>query len=93
MTKPIQVFLRQCYYSKLQELPHRTRPSWFNKIKVFENFKNTLNSKLVDYHIIYNEFYGPIEKTFLANEKNVKIIKCGSECDRNHSTSYGPHRL
>jgi hypothetical protein len=81
MTKPIQVFLRQCYYSKLQELPDRTRPSWFNKIKVFENFKNTLNSKLVDYHIIYDEFYGPIEKTFLANEKNVKIIKCGSECD------------
>jgi hypothetical protein len=81
MTKPIQVFLRHCYYSKLQELPDRIRPPWFNKIKVFENFKNTLNSKLIDYHIIYDEFYGPIEKTFLANEKNIKIIKCGSECD------------
>ena len=42
MKKPIEVFIRHCYYSKLQELPDRTRPSWFNKIKVFENFKNTL---------------------------------------------------
>jgi hypothetical protein len=81
MTKPIQVFLRQCYYSNLQELPDRTRPSWFNKYKVFQNFKNTIDLKLADYHIVYDEFYGLIEKTFLANEKNVKIITCGSECD------------
>jgi hypothetical protein len=81
MKKPIEVFLRHCYYSKLQELPDRTRPKWFNKIKVFENFKNTLNPELVNYTIIYDEFYGSIDKTFLAQEKNVKIIKCGSECD------------
>lgn len=81
MTKPIQVFLRHCYYSKLQELADRTRPFWFNKYKVFQNFKNTIDTKLADYHIIYDEFYGPIENTFLGNEKNVKIISCGSECD------------
>ena len=81
MKKPIEVFLRHCYYSKLQELPDRTRPKWFNKIKVFENFKNTLNSELVNYTIIYDEFYGSIDKTFLAKEKNVEIINCGSECD------------
>jgi hypothetical protein len=46
MKKPIEVFIRHCYYSKIQELPDRTRPSWFNKIKVFENFKNTLNPDL-----------------------------------------------
>jgi len=81
MSKPIQVFLRHCYYSKLQELPDRTRPSWFNKYKVFHNFKNTIDLNLAEYHIVYDEFYGDIKKTFLANEKNVKIINTGSECD------------
>jgi len=81
MKKPIEVFIRHCYYSKLQELPDRTRPSWFNKIKVFENFKNTLDPDLVNYTIVYDEFYGSIDKTFLAKEKNVEIIKCGNECD------------
>lgn len=81
MKKPIEVFLRHCYYSKLQELPDRTRASWFNKIKVFENFKNTLNPELVNYTIVYDEFYGSIDKTFLSQEENVEIIKCGSETD------------
>ena len=86
MKKPIEVFLRHCYYSKLQELPDRIRPQWFNKIKVFENFKNTLNPKLANYNIVYDEFYGSIDKTFLANEKNVEVIKCGSETDSFLST-------
>jgi hypothetical protein len=81
MKKQIEVFIRHCYYSKLQELSDRMRPSWFNKIKVFNNFKNTLDPNLVNYTIIYDEFYGSIDKTFLAKEKNVKIIKCGNECD------------
>ena len=81
MKKPIEVFLRHCYYSKIQELPDRIRPSWFNKIKVFENFKNTLNPDLINYTIVYDEFYGSIDKTFLAKEKNVGIIKCGNETD------------
>jgi len=81
MKKPIEVFIRHCYYSKIQELPDRVRPSWFNKIKVFENFKNTLNPDLVNYTIVYDEFYGSIDKTFLAKEKNVEVIKCGSETD------------
>jgi len=86
MKKPIEVFLRHCYYSKLQELPNRSRPKWFNKIKVFENFKKTINSNLVNYTIVYDEFYGSIDKTFLANEENVEIINCGSECDSFLST-------
>ena len=81
MKKQIEVFIRHCYYSKLQELPDRRRPDWFDRIKVFENFKNTLNSELVNYTIVYDEFYGNIDKTFLAQEKNVEIINCGSECD------------
>ena len=48
---------------------------------LFENFKDTLDSNLVNYTIIYDEFYGSITETFLAQEKNVEIIKCGSESD------------
>ena len=81
MKKPIQVFLRHCYHSKIQDLPDRKRPSWFNKVKVFENFKNTLNPDLVNYTIVYDEFYGSIDQTFLAKESNVEVIKCGNECD------------
>ena len=81
MKKPIEVFLRQCYYSKLQELPDRKRPSWFNKSKAFQNFKNTLDPDLITYTIVYDEFYGPIDKTFLKDEENVEIINCGNEPD------------
>ena len=86
MIKPIQVFLRHCYYSKLQELSDRRRPVWFNKYKTFQNFKNTLDTNLVDYHIIYDEHYGNINDTFLKGEKNIKIINSGSECDSFIST-------
>jgi len=79
MKKPIEIFSRHCYYSKLQELEDRKRPKWFNKIKVFENFKNTLNTNLANYTIIYDEFYGSIDKTFLTKEENVEIINCGGE--------------
>lgn len=81
MKKPIEVFLRHAYYSKLQELVDRKRPSWFNKFKVFQNFKNTLNSEFINYTIVYDEFYGSIDKTFLSLENNVEIIKCGSETE------------
>lgn len=81
MKKPIQVFLRHCYHSKLQDLPDSKRPSWFNKYKVFQNFKNTIDSQLIDYTIVYDEFYGSIEKTFLRSEKNVNIVRCGLEND------------
>jgi len=77
--KPIHVFLRHCYYSKLQELPSRNRPVWFNKEKVFENFKNTIDPELADYTIVYDEHFGPVEDTFLKDEKNIEIINCGKE--------------
>lgn len=84
--KQIEVFLRHCYYSKMQELPDRKRPRWFNKSKVFNNFKNTLDPNIVNYTIVYDEFYGSIGKTFLSNETNVEIIKCGNEADSFIST-------
>lgn len=77
--KPIQVFMRHCYYSPNSSLPNRHRPDWFDKIKLFENFKKTVNPELAEYTIVYDEKFGPIQDTFLKNENNVKIINCGQE--------------
>jgi hypothetical protein len=75
----IYVYLRHCYYSKIQESPGKQRPEWWDKEKVFQNFKNTLNPETTNYTIIYDEFYGRIEDTFLSQEKNTHIINCGGE--------------
>lgn len=77
--KPIQVFMRHCYYSPNSALPNRHRPDWFNKVKLFENFKRTINPELADYTIVYDEKYGSIQDTFLKDEKNVRIINYGYE--------------
>lgn len=75
----ISVYYRHCYYSKIQELPGRGRPSWYNKEKVFQNFKSTIDKEIVNYKIIYDEFHGSIENTFLKDEQNVHKINCGGE--------------
>ena len=75
----INVYLRHCYYSKIQESPGKQRPDWWDKEKVFQNFKNTLNPETTSYTIIYDEHYGKIEDTFLSQEENVSIINCGGE--------------
>lgn len=75
----IEVFLRHCYYSKIQEQPNKERPDWWNKEKIFHNFKNTLNPETTNYTIIYDEYYGKIENTFLSQEKDVHIISAGGE--------------
>jgi hypothetical protein len=75
----INVYLRHCYYSKIQESPGKQRPEWWDKEKVFQNFKNTLNPETTNYIIIYDEHYGKIENTFLSQEENVHIINAGGE--------------
>ena len=75
----IEVFLRHCYYSQLQEQSNKERPDWWNKEKVFHNFKNTLNPETTNYTIIYDEHYGKIENTFLSQEDNVHIISAGGD--------------
>lgn len=75
----IEVFLRQCFYSKLQEHPTRERPDWWDKERVFQNFKKTLNKETTNYTIIYDEFYGKVSDTFLKDENNVHTIKAGGE--------------
>jgi hypothetical protein len=77
--KKINVYLRHCYYSKIQESPGKQRPDWWDKEKVFQNFKNTFNPETTNYTIIYDEHYGKIENTFLSQEKNTHIINCGGE--------------
>jgi hypothetical protein len=75
----INVYLRHCYYSKIQEIPGKQRPKWWNKEKVFQNFKNTLNPETTNYTVIYDEYYGKIKDTFLSSEEKVHIINCGGE--------------
>ena len=77
--KKIQVLMRQCFYSPNTALSNRKRPDWFDKIKVFENFKKTINPELADYKIIYDEKFGPLEDTFLKDEPNVEVINFGYE--------------
>ena len=76
--KKIEVFLRHCYYSQLQ-YSSNCRPSWWDKEKVFENFKRTLNPETTNYTIIYDKHHGERENTFLKNEENVYEIDCGKE--------------
>ena len=75
----IEVFLRHCYSSPNQALPNRKRPPWFNKGKILENLKRTINPELAKINIVYDEHFGPIGDTFLKDEKNVEIINCGNE--------------
>lgn len=74
----IEIFLRHCYFSHLQYSSHN-RPDWWDKEKVFENFKRTINPETTNYTIIYDKHYGEISETFLRDEKNVYEIDCGKE--------------
>jgi hypothetical protein len=75
----IQVFLRQCFYSPNSALANRKRPEWFDKIKIFENLKRTINPELAQLNILYDEHFGNISETFLSSEENVQIVNCGNE--------------
>ena len=75
----IEVFLRHCYSSPNQALPNRKRPPWFNKGKILENLKRTINPELAKINIVYDEHFGSIADTFLSEEKDVEIINCGNE--------------
>ena len=75
----IEVFLRHCYYSNLN-YSTKNRPDWWDKEKVFQNFKNTINLETTNYTIIYDEHYGKQEDTFLKDEE-VVTINCGKESE------------
>ena len=50
----IEVFLRHCYSSPNQALPNRKRPPWFDKVKVFENLKRTIDPDLAKINCLTN---------------------------------------
>ena len=56
----IEVFLRHCYSSPNQALPNRKRPPWFNKGKILQNLKRTINPELAKINIVYDEHFGSI---------------------------------
>ena len=73
----IEVFLRHCYMSPNQALPNRKRPPWFNKGKILENLKRTINPELAKINIVYDEHFGSIsDVAHLVLEKpaDVEII-------------------
>ena len=78
----IEVFLRHCYSSPNQALPNRKRPPWFNKGKILENLKRTINPELAKINIVYDEHFGSIsDVAHLVLEKpaDVEIINEGNE--------------
>ena len=75
----IEVFLRQCFLSPNASLPNRHRPKWFDKVEIFRNLKSTIDPKVANLNIVYDEHFGPIGDTFLKDEENVEIINCGNE--------------
>lgn len=80
--KPIQVFLRTCFYSPNQDLPNRTRPTWFSKVKCFRNFGETINNDLADYTFIHDNKFGPPADYILKDSKGfLDTITCGTEAE------------
>ena len=75
----IEVFLRQCFLSPNASLPNRHRPKWFDKVEIFRNLKSTIDPKVANLNIVYDEHFGPIGDTFLDSEENTEIINCGNE--------------
>ena len=76
----IEVFLRHCYMSPNASLPNRKRPPWFDKVKVFENLKRTIDPEIAKINIVYDEHFGSInDVAFLKEEKDVEIINKGNE--------------
>jgi hypothetical protein len=75
----IEIFLRHCFYSPNSVIPNRHRPDWFDKEKIFANFKKETNKSHCNYTIIYDNHFGPLNETFLKNESNVVETNCGCE--------------
>ena len=75
----IQVYLRQCFLSPNANLPSRSRPEWFDKGKVFGNFKRVIDPKLAACVIVYDNALGPRSETFLAGATNCVEITAGTE--------------
>ena len=76
MDKPIEVFLRQCYYSPNIEIVGRNRPEWFSKDKCFSNLLKTIDLSLCNLNVVYDTHFGD-NNVHPAN--NYYAINCGTE--------------
>ena len=80
-TKPIQVFVRHCFYSPNTELRGHARPTWFDKAAVFENLISTTDHSLADIHVVYDEHFGGLQDSFLKSYKKITVINAGNEAN------------
>lgn len=76
MENKIKVFVRHCFHSDASK--GKSRPEWFSKERALKNLKETIDSSIADYTIIYDSFYGP-RGDLLKNEDNVVETSCGEE--------------
>lgn len=75
--KPIQVFVRHCYYSSNSDLPSRQRPEWFSKDACWKNLWDTIELEIADVHVIYDAHFGPLRRKY--PDANFRMMDCGSE--------------
>lgn len=81
MTKPIEIFVRQCYHSPNSNIPGRNRPEWFDKNAVFRNLKYTADPELANITVIYDSYFGQPLNWKVLNKvpENYHVINCGNE--------------
>ena len=75
----VQVLLRHCFYSPNTALRGHARPLWFDREKIFNNFLATIDPAVVDYTIVFDEYFGSIQETFLKGQSKVVTISAGNE--------------
>jgi thioredoxin-related protein len=68
--KMIRVFQRHCLFSPNSE--HKGRPEWFNREKMFDSFRSTLDNR-VELTCMFDSGRGGVENHFLAT-KDVKVV-------------------
>ena len=79
MYKPIEIFVRHCYYSRNSELPNRERPEWFSKGACWENLKRTTNHELANITVIYDKHFGAVNNKWEYGITSIEEINCGTE--------------
>lgn len=75
----IKVYIRHSFYSPNTALENRKRPEWFDKKKIWDNFKKTTNPEICDVTIIYDTHFGDSSESFFDETDNIVKINCGTE--------------
>jgi len=75
----IKIYIRHSFYSPNKSLPNRKRPDWFDKKKVWNNFKRTLDPEICYVTILYDTHFGDSSESFFEGNDRVIKINCGTE--------------